>query len=395
MPEVANPAPAPPGPQSAPPLREVIRLFLRLGFTAFGGPAAHIGLLERECVDRRRWLDHRHFLDMLAITNLLPGPNSTEMVIHLGYVRAGWAGLIAAGLAFILPAATLTLLIAWLYQEYRVLPAVAAVFKGIQPVMLAVIAGAVVKLGRGCIKRALPALLAAAALAAGLAGVNELLVLGVAAAVGWAGSDRGAGAKLAAWLPTSLLGTVPPLPLMSNPDLLPKMTLLFLKTGAVLFGSGYLLVNFLRADFVVDNPLLSEPQLLDAIAVGHFTPGPLLSAATFIGYQLCGLVGAAAATVAIFLPAFLCVALVAGRFEQLRTAPAVSGVLAAVNPAVVGLMAAVSAQLFAGTCMPTGQPDGYALGAFALSAGFVLGLGYNTIWLLPPAAVAGYLTYLP
>ena len=169
-------------------LREVIGVFLRLGFTAFGGPAAHIALLDRECVERRRWLDQRHFLDMLAVTNLLPGPNSTEMVIHLGYVRAGRAGLVAAGLAFILPAATLTLLVAWLYQEFRVLPAVAAIFRGIQPVMLAVIAGAVVKLGRGCIKGVMPALLAVAALAAGIAGVNELIVLGAAAAIGWAGT---------------------------------------------------------------------------------------------------------------------------------------------------------------------------------------------------------------
>jgi chromate transporter len=369
-----------------------------MGFTAFGGPPAHIAMMQRECVARRGWLDERRFLDMLAVTNLLPGPNSTEMAIHLGHARAGWPGLLVAGAAFIGPAALLTLLIAWVYEANRDLAWLRAVFGGIQPVMWVVIVAAVATLGRKAVTGGGTAAVAVAAAVSPFVGVSELIVLAAAGLAGWLTADRDAGRKLAALLPLPtalppMAAEWPALVWSATPDRLPLMGWYFLKTGATLFGSGYLVVGLLRADFVTREGWLTEAELLDAIAVGQFTPGPVLSAATFIGYRLGGVAGAALATAAMFLPAFLAVAAVStgGRFERLRSAPALSAALTLINAAVVGLMAAAAVQLIPATFAPGGTVSAFSLCAAAASAGLVLGLGLNPTWLIIPAGLAGWM----
>jgi chromate transporter len=391
----AAPDPTPTSEPSPParPLWEVIALFTQLGFTAFGGPAAHVAMFERECVERRGWLDRRRFLDMLAITNLLPGPNSTEMAIHLGYARAGWPGLIAAGVCFILPAALMCTALAVLYETYAVLPAVAGMFRGVQPVMWVVIADAVRRLGRDAVPDRLRAVIAVAAGAAGLAQVTEPAVLAAAGVVGWlvyAPRSSAPPAAMLAWVPAPILAAAPPA--AAAMDRLLPMTLHFLKTGAILFGSGYLLINYLRSDLVIREGWLTERELLDGIAVGQFTPGPVLTAAAFLGYRLAGPAGAASATAAIFLPAFVAVAAIAGRFETLRSLGGLSAVLSGVNAAVTGLMAAVLVQLAPSLFAPGGRPDAYAIAA-AVVGGIVLWRKINPTWLVPPAAAAGWWVY--
>src|SRR5262249_46394899 len=290
--------------------RELALLFLRLGTTAFGGPAAHIAMMEDEVVRRRGWLSREEFLDLLGATNLIPGPNSTEMAIHIGHRRAGWRGLLVAGACFILPAMVLVWGLAWAYVRFGRLPQVVGLLYGVKPVIVAVIVQALWSLGRSALKSRGLAVAALAAAALSAAGVHELLVLfGVAAAVVAVRSLRAPGnAWRAAWLPplpawgATVLAGAPPFPLAT-------LFLVFLKIGSVLFGSRSVLLAFLRAELVVRLGWLSEAQLLDAVAVGQVTPGPVFTTATFIGYVLSGPGGAAAATLGIFLPAFFFVAI--------------------------------------------------------------------------------------
>ncbi len=337
-------------------LRELAGLFLRLGALSFGGPAAHNALMRTEVVHRRGWLTDVEFLDLMGATNLIPGPNSTELAIHIGHRRAGRPGLLVAGACFILPAVLITLLFAWAYVRFGALPRVAALLDGVKPVIVAVVVHALWGMSRSVLKRPLPVVLAAAALVSVLAGANELLVLagaGLAALASRLWSPRRPPGALLMGL-SGFLTAASRLPaaavagaaeIVSRPFALSSLVLFFLKVGSVLFGSGYVLIAFLRADLVDRWRWLTESQLLDAVAVGQVTPGPLFSTATFIGYLLGGVPGAALATLGIFLPAFVFVALSGPLVPRLRRSPAAGAFLDGVVAASLALMAAVSWQI--------------------------------------------------
>ena len=328
-------------------VRQVARLFLKLGCTAFGGPAAHIAMMRDEVVGRRRWLDDQQFLDLLGATNLIPGPNSTEMAIHIGYVRAGWRGLVLAGVLFILPAMLIVLALAWAYVQYGSLPQATWLLYGIKPVIVAVVLQALWSLSRTAIKGWLTGVVGALALVLYFAGVNEiaLIVLGglivlAARTLGRGNAWQGIGLLAAPGAP--LLGT-----LLQTSELVNLLRLfgIFLKIGSVLYGSGYVLLAFLRNDLVVRTGWLTDQQLLDAVAVGQFTPGPVFTTATFIGYVVAGVPGALLATVGIFLPSFVFVALIHPLVGAVRRSRWAGPLLDGVNVASLGLMAAVTLQL--------------------------------------------------
>jgi chromate transporter len=333
-------------------LRELAWVFLKLGTIAFGGPAAHIAMMEDEIVRRRLWLTREEFLDRLGATNLIPGPNSTEMAIHVGHLRGGWAGLVVAGVCFILPAAIVVTAIAWAYVKFGKLPQVGDVLYGVKPVIIAVVAQALWVFSRTAMKTRLLALIALGGLAASLAGVNELVILAVAggivaAARGLRSQARGTAAGVlpllgAAGGATSIGGASTAAGVAFG---LWPLFLFFLKVGSVLFGSGYVLLAFIRADLVERLGWLSESQLLDAVAVGQITPGPLFTTATFIGYVLGGWAGATVSTVGIFLPAFVFVAVSGPLVPRLRRSPVAGAVLDGVTVASLALMAAVTITL--------------------------------------------------
>jgi chromate transporter len=323
--------------RTASPLAEVAAVALRLGFTAFGGPAVHIAMLREEVVVRRRWLTDDEFLDLLGVTNLIPGPNSTEMVIHVGLRRAGWAGFAVGGLLFILPAAAIVLACAWAYVAYGQTPGAGWVLYGIKPVIIAVVLQAIWGLARTAVKTIPLALVAVAGLGLYLAGVNELLILfGGGLLVAIVRSLRSHRDARYAFVP--LLA-------MAEPRDLARLTLVFLKIGAVLYGSGYVLVAFLRSEFVDRLGWLTDRQLLDAVAVGQFTPGPVFTTATFVGYLIGSWSGAFLATAAIFLPSFVFVALTSRFVPHLRRSTFASAALDGVNVAALALMAGVVWQL--------------------------------------------------
>ncbi len=324
-------------------LREVIGLFLKLGATAFGGPAAHIALMRDEVVRRRRWIDDQHFLDLLGATNLIPGPNSTEMAIHLGYLRAGWPGLIAAGVSFIAPAMLIVLALAWAYATYGTTPAAGGLLYGIKPVVIAIVAQALWELGRKAVKGPLTAIVGATALILYLLGQNEiaLLVAGGLAVMLIANRDRWRRTPLRVVAPLGLVVA----PLAAEPFGLAPLFWIFLKIGSVLYGSGYVLLAFLRADFVVRLGWLTDAQLIDAISIGQVTPGPVFTTATFVGYLLGGVPGALLATLGIFLPSFVFVAISNPFVARLRNSPWTSALLDGVNVASLGLMAGVTLEL--------------------------------------------------
>ncbi len=316
-------------------LSDLARLFLRLGATAFGGPAAHIAMMEDEVVRRRGWLSRTQFLDLLGATNLIPGPNSTEMAIHVGYLRAGWAGLAVAGVCFIVPAALLVAVIAAVYVRFGTLPQAAALLYGMKPVVIAVVLHALWGLGRAAIKSTRLAVIGVTAVALTASGVDELLVLALAGAASMVTKRSISSAPAVVALPLATATAVAPFGLWA-------LGLFFLKVGSVLFGSGYVLLAFLRADLVVRWGWLTEAQLLDATAVGQVTPGPVFTTATFIGYVLAGPLGALIATVGIFLPAFLFVALSGPLIPRLRQSPSAAALLDGVNVGSLALMAAVT-----------------------------------------------------
>jgi chromate transporter len=331
-------------------LAEVAQVALKLGFTAFGGPAAHIAMLREETVVRRHWLTDAYFLDLVGATNLIPGPNSTEMVIHVGYLRAGWRGLLVAGTLFILPAATIVLGFGWAYVQFGTTPAGESLLYGIKPVVIAVVAQALWGLGRTALTGPLLLGIGAAAAALYLLGFNELVILFGSALlvllvrVVQRLSPRQLGAAVAApfaglsltMLPASMVQTAP------APVSLETLFLTFLKVGAVLYGSGYVLLAFLRNDFVERLGWMTDQQLLDAVAIGQMTPGPVFTTATFVGYLVAGVPGAVLATVGIFLPAFVFVALLHPLVPRLRRSPWTAAMLDGVNVAAMGLMAAVT-----------------------------------------------------
>ena len=319
-------------------LRELVTVFGTLGLIGFGGPAAHIALMRREVVERRGWLTDQQVLDLVGLTNLIPGPNSTEMAMHVGRLRAGGLGLVVAGLAFILPAAAIVLALAWAYVAYGTTPAGEALLYGIKPVIVAIVGAALLAFGRTALRGALRVVVAVLVGVLWLMGVNELALLaGGAMAVAVARHRSGS--------PWAAAGLMLPVAAVTGSISLLTLGAVFLKAGALLFGSGYVLLAFLRGDLVERLGWLTDAQLLDAVAIGQVTPGPLFTTATFIGYVLAGVAGAAVATVAIFLPAFIFVTLLGPIADRLRDRPITAALLDGVNAAAFGLMAVVSAQL--------------------------------------------------
>jgi chromate transporter len=366
-------------------LREIGAVFGRLGVTAFGGPAVHIALMEDEVVRRRGWIDRATFLDLLGATNLLPGPNSTEMALHLGYQRAGLAGLVVAGLAFVLPAALITAALAMLYVRWGSLPAARSLLYGIDPVVLIVVLIALVRLGPTALRTPTTWAIAAGACAGALVGVHELWLLLAAALLGGAGAivrHAARGANASAIAVPAALALVAAAPAASGITTT-SIFLFFLKIGSVLYGSGYVLLAFLRAELVERRGWLSDGQVLDAIAVGQFTPGPLFSTATFVGYLLAGGAGAAAATVGIFAPAFAFVALSGPLVRLVRSSTWARAVLDAVTAASLGLMAAVWLQL-----VPVALVDLTTV-AIALITAIALARRINPAWCLVVGAAIG------
>lgn len=322
------------------PLGEVARVFLKLGFLGFGGPAVHIAMMEEEVVRKRKWMTADHFLDLVGATNLIPGPNSTEMTMHCGKERAGWPGLVVAGACFILPAVLITGLLAWAYQEYGRLPHAQPFIYGIKPAIISVLVVLVISLGKRALKTAALYVIAAFALILVLIGTNEILVLFGAGALGiilHLASKR------------SALNSVALLPALSfavfySPPAASQIFWIFLKIGSILYGSGYVLFAFLDAE-LVSREWLTRRELIDAVAIGQFTPGPVFSAATFIGWQLGGLSGAAAATAGIFLPSFLFVAFLNPLIPVLRRSPIMSAFLDTVNVGSVAIILAVAVEM--------------------------------------------------
>jgi chromate transporter len=380
-------------------LKELALFFLRLGVTAFGGPAAHIAIMEDELVRRRKWLSREKFLDLLGASNLIPGPSSSELAIHIGYLRAGWMGLIIGGVCFILPAALLVLCIAWAYVRFGHLPAVAALLYGVKPVVVAVILQALWGLSRTAVKNLLLGVAGAICVVLSFIGVNALAILAgtgaLIAMIRLASSNRkreGASTsgsliltwprislstqKIFAWVSVGAVAAVIPG--------LRSIFLVFLKIGSVIFGSGYVLLAFLRADLVVHRAWVTDAQLVDAVAIGQVTPGPVFTTATFLGYLLRGPLGAVVATVGIFLPAFILVGISGPLIPRIRKSTVAAAFLDGVNVASLALMAAVSYQLARSAIV-----DWWTIGLAVASAILLLRFRVNSAWLVLGGALVG------
>ncbi len=379
-------------------LTPIAFLFLKLGTIGFGGPAAHIALMETEIVHKRQWVTKQQFLDMLGAANLIPGPTSTEMAINTGWVRAGWAGLCVAGASFILPAALITGAFAWAYVRFGSLPQTASVLAGIKPVVIALIVIAIWRLGKGAVKSPGLALLGIAGLAAFFLQVNPILILLGGGAVGML-------VRRASMLHAGSVGLFAPLlrigwssrtgtfglavlatQVVAEHASLARIALFFLRIGAVLYGGGYVLLAFLDHGLVQQNAWLTQRQLLDAIAIGQFTPGPVFSTATFIGYLLAGVPGAVVATLCIFLPSFFYVALLAPVLFRLRESMWMAAFLDSVNVCAVSLMAAVTLRLAMDAFH--GWPA-WLIGAVALTV--LLRWKMNPAWIILAGGFAGLL----
>jgi chromate transporter len=360
-------------------LRELAGLFTRLGLTAFGGPAAHIAMMQKEVVDKRGWMDLQHFLDLIGATNLIPGPNSTEMAIHIGHERGGWKGLLVAGCCFILPAVAITGVIAWLYQRYGQLPRVQPFIYGVKPAIIAIILAAVFPLAKKALRTAELAVIGALSLGASLAGLNEIFVMfgaGLVVLMLYVARRRTMQSLL--FLEISVV---------SETNV--RIFLVFLKIGAILYGSGYILFAFLDSELVAKG-LLTRTQLVDAIAVGQFTPGPVFSSVTFIGWQMNGFYGALMATVAVFLPSFVFVALLNPLVPRMRRSKLFSAFLDGVNAASVAIILTVCVAFAKETVT-----DWRTILIAALSLGMSFGFRtINTVWVIIGSAVAGFLLRL-
>ena len=372
------------------PLREIAGLFLRLGTTAFGGPAAHIAMMEDEVVRRRGWLSRAAFLDYLGATSLIPGPNSTELAIHIGHARGGWPGLVVAGLCFIVPAAIIAATFAWAYVTYGALPQTAGLLYGVKPVAIGIVAQALWGLARSAVKSWTLAALGALVLLGTASGLGELTLLALAAllsvTVSAARTATSGPLVPAAFVASAGMTAVAGATVSAGGVSLGGLFLVFAKVGAVLFGSGYVLLAFLRADLVERLGWLTEQQLLDAVAIGQLVPGPIFTTATFIGYVLGGIPGAVVATAGIFLPAFVFVAVSGPLVPRLRRSPVAGAALDGVNVASLALMAAVSWQLGRSALV---DPLTVALAALTLVA--LVHYRVRSSWLILVGAAVGML----
>jgi chromate transporter len=384
-------------------LRELAAFFLRLGTTAFGGPAGHIAMMEDELVRRRRWLSREKFLDLLGASNLIPGPSSSELAIHIGYLCAGWPGLLAAGTCFLLPAACMVGALAWAYVHFGKLPTTSALLYGVKPVAIAVILQALWGLGRTAIKTRILAVMGLASVVLAALGLQPILVLVMAGASVLLADQtnhaigRGRAmslAPLAALRPvarstTSLATAATGAAAITAPFSLGPLFLVFLKVGAVVFGSGYVLLAFLRAELVVQRGWLTDSQLVDAIAIGQVTPGPVFTTATFIGYLLSGACGAVVATIGIFIPAFLLVAVSGPFLPRIRESRIAGAFLDGVIVASLALMAVVTWQLARASIIDVVTVILAFASVFAL-----LRFRLNSAWLMLLGGFAGLLTHI-
>lgn len=319
-------------------IKEIALVFFKLGSIAFGGPAAHIAMMEDEVVKKRKWMTQQHFLDLVGATNLIPGPNSTEMTMHCGHERAGWKGLVVAGVCFLFPAVTITMVFAWLYQEYGQLPKVEPFLYGIKPAVIAIILGAVYRLGKKALKNVELGILGVLTLITCLFGVHEILALFACGTLGLIRYFiRNSKSNLNSFTPLFLLQVT------ASTGIL-KILWMFFKVGALLYGSGYVLFAYLDAE-LVSTGLLTRQELIDAVAIGQFTPGPVLSTATFIGWQLGGFWGAITATIGIFLPSFIFVAILNPLIPKMRKSKIITAFLDAVNIAAVAVIVAVCVEM--------------------------------------------------
>lgn len=366
-------------------LKEIALLFFKLGCIAFGGPAAHIAMMEDEVVTKRKWMTQDHFLDLIGATNLIPGPNSTEMTMHCGHERAGWKGLFVAGICFIFPAVIITGIFAWLYQKYGQLPEVEPFIMGIKPAVIAIIVMAAYRLGKKAIKNIELALLGLATLIACFSGLNEVAALFGCGAIGilfyLVKKNRN---NLNSIIPILLVQ-------LANPSKIGtlKIFLTFLKVGAILYGSGYVLFAFLDSELVATG-WLTRQELIDAVAVGQITPGPVLSTATFIGWQLNGISGALVATLGIFLPSFLFVLLLNPLIPKMRKSKLFGAILDAVNVAAVALILVVCIEMAVDTLT-----DWRTLIIAAASLAVVFYFKkVNSAFIVLAGALMGYLLYL-
>jgi chromate transporter len=375
-----------------PKLSELAFVFGKMGTTAFGGPAAHIAMMEEEVVRRRQWLSKEEFLDMLGATHLIPGPNSTEMAIHIGHKMAGWRGLFVAGSTFIVPAFLIVWAIAWFYVKYGSLPAIQSLFLGVKPVILAVIGQAIWSLSRTAVKDRILAVLAALALALYLVWSNEIIILFLIALLNLIVRQKlRPPQSKSLWL--ALLSTVFFSPLLKlNAQIMDSskagvehLFWYFAKVGSVLFGSGYVLIAFLQSDLVDKHQWISQQQLVDAITVGQFTPGPVFTTATFIGYLISGNQGAVLATIGIFAPAFFFVAVSAPFLPALRKSRWTAPILDGLNVASLSLMAGAALILAKDTIGSI-----YGILIFALSLVLLIKFKINSAWLILGASLLGY-----
>jgi chromate transporter len=365
-------------------LAEVARLFLRLGVTAFGGPAAHIAMMHDETVKRRQWLSDQEFLDLVGATNLIPGPNSTEMAIHIGFRQAGWLGLIVGGACFIAPAMLIVLLLAWVYVRFGALPQSEWLLYGVKPVVIAIILQALWGLGRKAIRGPVLATVTTIVVVLYFLGINEivLLVAGGLAVTLLSNARRLTGRTMGVLLLP--LGAAGGLPQAAASHSLSVLFFTFLKIGSILYGSGYVLLAFLRSDFVLRLGWLTDQQLLDAVAIGQVTPGPVFTTATFIGYLIAGTPGALLATLGIFLPSFVFVAISNPLIPRIRKSPWISSLLDGVNAVSLGLMAAVTWKLGRASVF-----DVVTIGIALASLVLLIRYRINSTWLILGGAVMG------
>ena len=378
--------------QQKPSLKELAIVFFRLGAIAFGGPAAHVAMMDDEIVKQRQWMNREDLLDLMGVTNLLPGPNSTELAIHIGYEQRGWAGLFVAGGSFILPAMVIVWLLAIVYVRSQTIPQVEWLLYGIKPVIMAVILQALWKLGKKAIKDLPTRVAGAIAIAAYVAEFNEimiLLLLGISTMLykNWQNDNRNQGALL---LPAfGMLAQTGGATTAAATVGWGSVLLFFLKIGSVIYGSGYVLLAFLQRDLVENYQWLTSQQLLDAVAIGQITPGPVLTTATFVGYLLAGNMGAIAGTIGIFLPAFLLVGIVNPWVSKLRQSSWASSFLDGVNAASLGLMAGVSFTLGRAALI-----DWVTILVAILGATAVFRFKFNSVWLVVAGGVIGLIAHL-
>ena len=383
-------------------MRELIGLFLKLGTIAFGGPAAHIAMMEEEVVRRRHWLSKEKFLDLLGAANLIPGPSSTELAIYIGYLQAGWMGLFLAGVCFILPAAMIVTILAWAYVQFGSLPQAVGILYGVKPVIIAVILQALWSLGRTAVKTKLLAAIGFAALVMSFLAINPLLIIfGVGSVMGlgrWIIGLKKKGKP--SFVSLFFLLIAPPLAYIvqtvaATTYATPSSTglwsifLIFVKIGSVVFGSGYVLLAFLRGDLVAHLHWLTDSQLIDAVAVGQVTPGPVFTTATFIGYLLAGPSGALVATTGIFLPAFLLVAISGPLIWRIRRSPTAGAFLDGVIVASLALMAFVTYDLARAALV-----DWVTIILAIASAILLIRFRLNSAWLVALGAAVGLFSFL-